>query len=446
MRLLLLLSSLFLYLFAPDKYNYAYILLVFCVFIINGYISIKSDIKNKEYISFSVLFLFSFFLTSFAYSIFLKPAGIDIMYLHIINENVITKSTALCQLAFSSYVLGLGLKRKKKISYEHKIVKAHPLNYIITPIIGFIFFIAGYFIVTSRGDTINFDVGWSAFMFMLFILYPSIVIAYSGEKSVLYDKKIFLLIMLTIPAFLLLFIIGDRGLIMMIGISLFSLYIYYIKKIKFIYIMLFSIISILLFSIIAEVRTEGDVLKGIQGYQVGKVDSKWDHLSDLTSISRNLYVGYEYKEKYGLYKPERIFLLAISPIPFLPSLISNNLLNDEYSSYSSTAKIITQQTSFIKQGHSLSGGAGTHAVIDVYMSWGLLGTIIMFLLLGYIVNLSHKNSRKNIYYACVYFGLTAYSISMPRGSLFSAYRLVILLMLLSYLLRFYTFRKVKLNK
>ena len=145
--------------FSPNKYDYPYLLLIFALFVFSGFISIKDQIKTKEFISFNVLFVTSFFLTSFAYPISIKPIGIDIWLSNIINENVITKSTALCQIAFSSYVLGLGIKKNKKKKYTHILTKSHPLNYFISPKIGFIFFIIGFFIVISTKGTINFDEG-----------------------------------------------------------------------------------------------------------------------------------------------------------------------------------------------------------------------------------------------------------------------------------------------
>ena len=443
MRLIIVLLSLILYAFSPNKYDYPYLLLIFALFVFSGFISIKDQIKTKEFISFNVLFVTSFFLTSFAYPIFIKPIGIDIWLSNIINENVITKSTALCQIAFSSYVLGLGIKKNKKKNYAHIITKADPINYFISPLIGFISFIIGFFIVISTKGTINFDEGWSESLFSLFILYTIVVIGYSGRESLLYKKKYYLLICIAIASFLLLFIIGDRGLILSIFVALFSAYTIYIRKIKFRYFFLLGVISVFILSFIADIRQGDSVIKNIQSYEVTQSDSKWDYFSDLTAISRNIYVGYEYKENYGFYKPERIILLPLTPIPFLPSLISNHLLGEEYSYYSSSSKIITSHSSFIKEGPSLMGGLGTHAVIDVYISWGIIGTILFFLILGHVVNISYLNIH-NIYYAMIYFVLTAYSISIPKATIYQHFRLIVWILVLTYLFRHVTFIKRKL--
>lgn len=444
MRLLILLLSFILYALSPNKYDYLYVLLVFALFLLSGFISIKDHIKRKEFLSFNVLFAISFFLTSFAYPVFIKPIGLDIWLSNIINENVITKSTALCQIAFSSYVLGLGIKKRKNSIYEHKIIKAHPFNYLISPLLGLIFFIIGFIIVISTKGTINFDQGWSAFLFSVFTLYTIVVIGYSGKRSLLYKKKYYLLISIAIPAFLLLFIIGDRGLILSIFIAVFSVYTIYIRKIKFRYFVVMGVFSVFMLSLIADIRQGDSVLKNIQSYEVTQSDSKWDYFSDLTSISRNIYVGYEYKENYGFYKPERIILLPLTPIPFLPSLISNHLLGEEYSNYSSSSKIITSHSSFIKEGPSLMGGLGTHAVIDAYISWGIIGTILLFLILGHVVNISYLNIHTNIYYAMIYFVLTANSIYIPRSTIYEQFRLIVWILVLTYIFRHFTFVKRKL--
>lgn len=445
MRLTIVFLSLILYAFSPTKYDYPYLLLIFALFIFSGFISIKQQIKRKEFISFNVLFAISFFLTSFAYPIFIKPIGLDIWLSQIINENVITKSTALCQLAFSSYVLGLGIKKNKKKNYTHILSKAHPVNYFISPLIGFIFFIIGFFIVISTKGTINFDEGWSEFLFSLFILYTIVVIGYSGKQSLLYKKKYYLLACIAIASFLLLFIIGDRGLILSIFVGLLSVYTLYIRKIKLRYFLLLGIISVFTLSLIADIRHGDSVFKNIQSYEITQSDSKWDYFSDLTAISRNIYVGYEYKENYGFYKPERIILLPLTPIPFLPSLISNHLLGEEYSNYSSSSKIITSHSSFIKEGPSLMGGLGTHCVIDSYISWGVFGTIMLFLLLGYVVNISYVNIHNNLYYAMTYFVLTAYAIYIPRSTVYEQYRLIVWIVILTYLFRNQTYiiKKIK---
>lgn len=444
MRLIIVLLSLILYAFSPNKYDYPYLLLIFALFVFSGFISIKDQIKTKEFISFNVLFVTSFFLTSFAYPIFIKPIGIDIWLSNIINENVITKSTALCQIAFSSYLLGLGIKKNKKKNYAHIITKADPINYFISPLIGFIFFIIGFFIVISTKGTINFDQGWSAFLFSFFTIYTIVVVGYSGKQSLLYKKKYYLLICIAIASFLLLFIIGDRGLILSIFVALFSAYTIYIRKIKFRYFFLLGVISVFILSFIADIRQGDSVIKNIQSYEVTQPDSKWDYFSDLTAISRNIYVGYEYKENYGFYKPERIILLSLTPIPLLPTLISNHLLGEEYSSYSSSSKIITSHSSFIKEGPSLMGGLGTHAVIDVYISWGIIGTILLFLILGHVVNISYLNIHNNIYYAMIYFVLTAFSIYIPRSTIYEQYRLIVWILALTFLFRNLTFIKSKL--
>lgn len=444
MRLIIVLLSLILYAFSPNKYDYPYLLLIFALFVFSGFISIKDQIKTKEFISFNVLFAISFFLTSFAYPIFIKPIGLDIWLSQIINENVITKSTALCQLAFSSYVLGLGIKKTNKNKFRHVITKVHSINYFIIPFIGFLFFIVGFFIVISTKGTINFDEGWSAFLFTLFILYSTIVIGYSGKQSFLYKKKYYLLICIAIASFLLLFIIGDRGLILSIFVGLLSVYTLYIRKIKLRYFLLLGIISVFTLSLIGDIRHGDSVFKNIQSYEITQSDSKWDYFSDLTAISRNIYVGYEYKENYGFYKPERIILLPLTPIPFLPSLISNHLLGEEYSNYSSSSKIITSHSSFIKEGPSLMGGLGTHAVIDLYISWGVFGTILLFFLLGHVVNISYLNMYNNIYYAMIYFVLTASSISIPRATIYQHFRLIVWILVLTYIFRHFTFVKRKL--
>ena len=124
--LIVSLASLLLYLFAPMQFNYIYCMVCFFLFLINTYLNTKEDIKEKFYFSFNILFSFSFFLTTFAYPIFLKQIeNIYLFGIQYINENLITKCTALAQLAFSIYTLAY----VSIYSKNNKIKKRYP--YII---------------------------------------------------------------------------------------------------------------------------------------------------------------------------------------------------------------------------------------------------------------------------------------------------------------------------
>lgn len=435
-KIILLLSFLF-YIYAPLNYNHFYCTILFVFFIFNVYICTKEDFKSKFYFSFCILFSISFFLTTFAYPVFIKD--IESIYLFgfsSVNDKYITKSTALAQFAFSlfssAYFHTLSKRKKHTCSNLYKDISKLPFkslyNILLVPITIYFFYELIKLLQTS-GEVINYDAGVASTLLITITALFSITFTYNSTKTyanVFLFIKENLVFYLTITFVVLsLLYIGDRGIVIVLLLLLLSTYQYYIKRIKLKIILPFGLLGIILLFLIGETRSTEYSLreKGMLGIlQQDKEYNKWDYFSDLTSITRNLYDGYEYANTHEPLYPGKFFIIAASPIPYLPTMLSQLFYNKEFGELSS-GKIITNYTAN-KMNINLSGGLGTHCVSDVYMSWGVFGIFVFYSLLGFITGRSRKRLKTSILAAFTYFILVAYALYIPRSTIFISYDVI----------------------
>ena len=66
-ELILFLISIALYFGAPDNYNWLFCAVCTAVFTVGAIFSLKQSVGKKQFLSFNIFFLFSYFWTSFAY-------------------------------------------------------------------------------------------------------------------------------------------------------------------------------------------------------------------------------------------------------------------------------------------------------------------------------------------------------------------------------------------
>lgn len=446
LSLLVFILSLVSYFFAPIEFNYPFIVWEFALFIFAAYLSIKKDMSDKFFFSFSILYMLSFFLVIFAYPMFIHGSLLEILFMDVVDGRYIVRGTALCQLAFSSYVLGtLLFQVNLSSSVEHLRKKTLKINYFTIPIIGFVILVIGmFFMKDDLEESINFDIGWSATLFLLTIVYTIITTHFLGKDAIDF-KRYFLYLIIGVSGFLLIFITQDRGLFINVILVFLSVYTFYIKRLSFYKTLSLLALGVLTLSLLANFREKaGGIMGNIN--DIGNVESaasKWEYFNDLTSISRNVYEGYEYKDKYGYFHPERGLVILISPIPFLPSILNQLLFSKNEDT--ATSSVLSKYT-ISKTGLDDDGGLGTNHVIDLYMSWGVAGVILMNIFLGFITTRARDRMHDNIYYAVIYFVITAFAIYIPRSTIFDPYRLIVWMLILTFIMQTKTFRTPELNE
>lgn len=447
-------SSFLLYIFAPKDYSLFQCVLYFILFIVNVYLCTAEDIKDKFYFSFTILFSISFFLTVFAYPVFIK--NIDSIYLfgmQNVDDQYINKSTALAQLAFSLFTLFYVQKiyhsKNKNTTNEYKIITNYNFRSIynfLFVIILLYFFYEYYLLISNSNSVINFEAGIATTLLITISSLITITYTFNNRKKpeTIYHfiKKNLLFYLCITLIFLSLLYIGDRGIIIVLFLLILSTYDNYINRIKLKYIIPFLVFAILFLFIIGNTRnTERSIKdKGIISiFEHERQLHYWDYFSDLTSISRNLYNGYEYAETHELLYPEKIIIIAVSPIPYLPTLLSNLFYDKEYGELSS-GTVLTNYTAD-QMNVYLSGGLGTHCVADIYMSWGIIGIFVFFSLLGYSLGVSRQKLNTSVYAAFFYFIFLSYAIYIPRSTIFVGYDIIGKTILIFFILKSLTYKK-----
>ncbi len=436
--LFLFIVSLILYLFAPDVYSNQYCIILFMVFLIVSFITIRQTTINNNYFTFHVLFLISFFFVNFVYPVFLYPQ--NPLYYSVFkfefNHQVISRATALALLGVCSYNLGVVLYfRNDNVVIHTKKPNYSTLLFLLNIWVYFIFIIllifAGKEMVKGNfGATSQIPAG------LLVIFQVSIgisvilnIVSQNFKESIFnflwrFNKPTLLILL----CFGLLFLYtGDRGPVLqviLITIGAFSLFIKSINLRHFILIVLFGMFVLTFVSYARSktvtVKKQGGIANYFErGSRNIKMESVFDLGMDLTINNRNLYVGVEYVQENGFNYGKSMFYYFFAPVPFLPSLMTNIFMNSEPSELTS-AYIITKRA-------NATYGLGTNIIADLYMAFGMVGVIVFMFLLGYLVTNFQLKAyfSEDMYYIITYIFLISFSVYLPRTSIFSPFRHII---------------------
>lgn len=438
--LFILLLSIILYYIAPNYVDRVYCAICLALYVVEVAIVLRIDLKSKVYVGFNVLFFISFFLTSFAYPLFVYDTPADL--LNKVDKNInfsyLTRCSALCLIASSVYCYGYlsEIKKKKCSSYGNQYLKnsvevgnIHFIKslYIVTFLILFtlavLFVRAGGSVALQGGDLLSalFET-----MFPVVLLLNTI----KTKPSNLFEflKKNIMILTLAVLMMLAFIRIGDRGLVLTCGVQIIAIYTFCIKRLRITQIALFGLIGVVLMFSIRQMRmsdnysqnTSVSSFANFATSSMGEYGAEygiWFYLSDLTNISHELCLGYEYSKTHPPFHPiEEVVLTVISPIPLLPSIVSNYVLGHPTIYYVTGAELNKYMSAY--------GDAnfGNHCVVDVFMMWRLLGILIVFGGFGFCVARCYNNVFSSILFVALYIMLISYAIYVPRNMVLSLIR------------------------
>jgi hypothetical protein len=362
------------------------------------------------------------------------------------DDNYINKGTALAQLATSSFILGAS-KIKAYSNANNNFIRSTFISHkYATYITVFLF---GLFLLTVGRNFLAGDfTGHSTVsLYILQLLTCSFVLApiiFFRDFGFQKKKKIFY----TVTAcYIFLFVsIGDRGPALYLLILLVGLYTFYVKNIALKYIIVFGLIGVVGMHLIGLGRTtdttdaEGNVIT--RGLERTRSDEQFQSYYAITQSfvvnTRNLYVGLEYVDENGINLGKTYMSSILGVIPFAQSAVEN-LTGIELEG---SAGFFTT----LAFGKYRSYGLGTNLVADVFISFGLFGVIILFLLFGRTVELFRKKTfiKNDIYSNIVYFTLLSYSVYYPRTGLLMPLKFIIWTYVIYLLLRKFKLLKPKL--
>lgn len=443
-KLLLCFIALLLYVFSPAKANSFFIISSFAVFIILAFPIIKTDIVNRNYFSFNIVFIFAFFLTSYCFPVFIMMSDLyeDFMNLstrsiYHVNFDYITKATSLCTVAFSVYCLGCRLDPENNMSIDDLPCYRKKSNIFL--IIGFLAVMANIILTVSGGTR---DFNQRPFIYDIFpVLYAISLLANLKEIEVQRSIKQFIkifwpqlvcsgIIMLTFLYF------GERGNAITLGLITLAFYHFYYKKVGLFAMLAMAMVAVVILFSIRETRNKDDSLASGGVGAFASASSEAVHgvspillFSDLIGATQELCFGYETTKRDGLSYPSQIVLLPFYPIPKMPTILSK-LLYDKEPGELFGGSILNDKMS------SMSDSAfGSHIVIDIFMRWGILGVVLAFYLFGRIIaRYSNKKYSKGAY-ATIFLLLMGMSLYIARSSITDVIRPIAYAFFFIYLLK-----------
>lgn len=433
--LLILIISIILYVFAPDKYSQSYCLLLFFIYLASSFLVLKSSIINKNYFNFHILFIISFLFVNFIYPIFIYPISPFYfpVYRFKFNHDIITKATALALIGSSSYGLGVLLQSKRSDHIRPAIETNFKTIQLLLNCLLYLFFISLFLfggldlIKAHFRSTAKIPPG----LLLLFqvLLGLSVIIAFyskSFKGTVIdfinkYNKPVILVFIL----FTVLFILsGDRGpaiQIVLIFIVAFTLFVRPISLKSLIVIVVSGMIFLTFISYARNQSSKNPSETGInirKGLSNIRFDAFYDIGMDLIINNRNLYTGYEYVKKNGINYGKSMSYQIFAPFPMLPRLYAHIIFNSKPDDLA-TARILTRDS----RAHY---GLGTNIIGDLYMNFGLAGVMVFMFLLGNIVTILHRKAHtNNIYYIIAYTFMASLSVYMPRSTIMDPYRPIV---------------------
>ncbi len=433
--------------FAPDAFSKTFCVSLCIAYIIQNilYMSLK---KENTLLCFEFFFAISFFLVYFVHPCFLYPTKsylVSHVFSYPYNECVISKSTAIAYLAYTSFLMIVSYKNNtdtiKLNNNGNKITEGNIFVLLCTTLISLIGFgLSGGFshlkMVYTGGTSLN-DVGVFSYFFSVFQCLIIVVAIYSFQAKTKVSRYISLmLVCLSICAFLL---TGSRNLpfrLVFILLFGFNMAVRPFRKMEIICITVFGAFFLYIIMTIRGTGISESITSGILFDNMNNTYF-WRMFSDLIMNNRNHYVLVDYADANGLtfFKTQLSDICA--PVPFLFNAV-NNVLNipPEMAISGSMPTFITF--------HTLdSWGLGTAMVGEAYLSFGTIGTIICFALLGLIINVSKKHMYTNKYALTIYFLFCSHAIFYPRAPLIFDPRIVVWILIFTYIFSFCKIRNKK---
>lgn len=440
-----LLVAIPLYFFAPKEYSIFYCTCLCILFFLIAYKSVIIEFKTKRYFSFNLIFMLSIFICTFIIPLFLKPTGYSVFTGY---DDYINSCTALVVMACGIYNKGWEYGCHKAIKkYPNLNVEDFGIVTIPHRVVRFLNFISvlsvAYYAFTFRQTlAVNLDsadLGESSFTTILqTILTLSLIVNVKANHSIQKSFIDFLrlnrtILLCFITAILLPIIIGDRTMPIYLLTVVAASYILLYKRIRLAYLGCSILFAAILMFTIGRTRYADNSFKNVGASGALNTISETinqpivieETFIDFLPASMSLYLFQNWRDANNgdLFYPSKIFILPFSPIPYAPSSLTK-LFYDKDSWNDVLSGTLSADWYRVKV-HNLTGGIGTHAVGDIYISWGLLGVVVVFFIFGFIIAKGQMLCTKSILWSIVYITYCGQAMYIARGTIYICYRHII---------------------
>lgn len=432
MKIILILISLLLYFFAPMRYDYNFCLVCFLIGLVQILYIMKDDWKMFGFLNFNTIFFFSFVFVSFVFPVFVFPITTEFYgIMGLINTNVISKATALCLVALTCYCVYYQKAAKKYSKYAYNKLLVEDIStsvpnkiYLLSfsaLLLQLVFNIAtrGWEEITSQPYIISiYEVA------LPFVLISNCATLGKMNLRKFINKNIFVLLS-TLCICMIHIILGDRGLVIICGMSILVTYWMYVGRISLVKLLPLLFVGVLLMYALRLTRGTDDSISSAGVSEFISVANQGISgtgfiflFSDLIYICRELYFGFERTMQFGLFHPEKIFVIPFTPFPFLPTIISDLFIGIPFDKLHSGVQLNT----FMATNFGESTSFGTHCVIDIFMSWGIIGVVFSFSLFGFLMGSISYKKENNLYYKMFFVIIMCLALYIPRDQIYAMIR------------------------
>ena len=434
--------SLILYITAPKNYSHEFCLIEMCLYILISFFFLKHKIRRLGFFNFYVLFLVAVWAVNYIHPVFIYPDDeLFPAYSFQYDTGSICSGLALAQLGISCFMhaslyceqVGCSLTALKTKLVQPNITLSN------VSVIACIYLIIYIFAIAQIS---HFEHLYPRLMKVLQAL-----LIYNFLLNFKYRENIFQLladnkkVLFTIAAFSLsLIMIGSRGGVIYVLLSVFTIYYLFYKRISSKYIFLFLslglfFMTILTFTRVSSVNLLTSSFVDVLDYGIDKIFSSdiWVIFLDWVVNTRNLYDAMNYPDIYG-------YLWGASYLPYIGVFIPfGGVFLCELLLGVSTSEIMTGQ--ILSEWNGANYGLGTNMIGDLYMNFAEYGVIGGMFILGLLI--SWAENCKTVNQLFIYISLLVYSVTIPRASILGWIDLWAFLWIIRFFFMMLSFKVVK---
>lgn len=419
MEVIICFYSILLYLSAPSGYTLSFCALNLGLFLFMFVRTIYSN-KHIEKLGFNLIFSITYMIAVYVYPVFVYSIDKSFSLFQFgYNEGVINKATALATLAYSFYNLGFNrnivVSRTQEscnpgIFCDTSIKKIFNTSFIVT----ILFILTGgrtYFLDRYQNSTMSVNYVFQCVLVLFSAIIPLLAISLMFIKSKKQLLKSFALLL-----FIVLMIISTGSRTIPLGLLLIAFVIFIQKKnYSWSRIGIFMLLGVAVMSTIGFIRTAGVSFDNVaNSSELDNGLGGLNYVSDIFITTRNLYDAIDYVNHNSITYGITFLGPILSVVPFLQSM-TFNLLGIPYYMTNSAALF-----TYLLFGSQPPIGVGTNIVADVYIATGLIGTIVLFYILGYFISYARNKMllNKESIWTVVYLVMISDSVFICRGLYF----------------------------
>lgn len=389
-------------------------------------------LQNRNYLRIGPIFVVGYVIVHFFNYLAYLLSEIDFLAGYgfyretIINEAAINSSCALVAFMIGYLVITKPFKCKRKKTYNVGLYLdclALFFFFIFYVSVDKRYFNGGYGEVFNSGG-ISSITGISQNLCVASVIGSSCSKLYQFSKITLLDyiRSYSKLYYFVVFVFLFLIIMsGDRTPLIQIGMCYFSVFFLINKKrMTFVKIILPMSMAVVFLYFLGNLRAiQGDFsIKKMEetstmiSDELGKRSIVFAVTYELSGVARSYHVIYNYTERNGTFYGLAFFDQILGVIPGLRPLLVYPLLGIENSDKFNTNKISTREL------QRDDAGMGTTCCADIYINFGFVGTIIVFLFFGFLFkkfDLELYNSKYNLFVIALAINYLTFAIYMGRG-------------------------------